>query len=166
MDLAALVAEVTDRAAEELRRAGCAVSIDAPPSVIGRWDRTRLEQVVTNLLANAMKYGAEAPIRITIAADEAAARLTVQDGGIGVAPGDQERIFQRFERAVSERHYGGFGLGLWIARQVVEAMGGSIRVRSELGEGATFVVELPLAPLTERPEGRGREEGAAPAEPG
>lgn len=143
VDLGGLVAEIVERASEDLRRARCTIALDAPTGVVGSWDRLRLDQVVTNLLTNAMKYGAGEPIRISIAADGATARLAVQDHGIGIAPRDQERIFQRFERAVSTQHYGGFGLGLWITRQIVEAMGGTIRVNSALGHGSTFAVELP-----------------------
>jgi signal transduction histidine kinase len=90
-----------------------------------------------------MKYGPGRPIEVEVEATADHVRLSVKDHGIGIAADDHERIFQRFERAVSERHYGGLGIGLWITRQVVEAMGGTIDVRSELGDGATFVVELP-----------------------
>jgi len=143
VDLGALVAEVADRSAEELRRTRCELTLDTPAGVVGRWDRLRLDQVVTNLLTNALKYGAGTPVRLSITADEATARIAIEDHGIGIAPRDQARIFQRFERAVSDRHYGGFGLGLWITRRIVEAMGGTIRVSSALGEGSTFTVELP-----------------------
>jgi signal transduction histidine kinase len=114
--------------------------------VIGTWDRQRLEQVVHTLLSNAMKFGAGSPIEVTIESSDGVARLAMQDHGIGIAPEDQERIFRQFERAVSVRHYGGFGVGLWIARQIVEAHGGTIRVESESGAGARFIVELPKKP--------------------
>ena len=103
----------------------------------------RLEQVVTNLVANAVKYGRGNPIHLTVEAEGPRARLRVSDAGIGIAPEYLGRVFNRFERAVSERNYGGFGLGLWIARQIIEAMGGHIEVESVLGEGSTFSVELP-----------------------
>ena len=105
----------------------------------------RLEQIVTNLLSNAIKYGAGKPIRLTIEKNEQTARLTVADQGIGISPEDLERIFARFERAVSARNYGGLGIGLYIVRRVLDAMGGSIRVRSTPGAGARFQVTLPLA---------------------
>jgi signal transduction histidine kinase len=70
----------------------------------------------------------------------------VRDRGIGISAADQRRIFQRFERAVSRRNYGGFGLGLWIVRQIVEALGGTVRVESMPGEGSTFEVELSRRP--------------------
>ena len=113
--------------------------------VVGRWDRARLEQVLTNLLGNALKYGAGAPIEIEVAATEGAARYRIRDGGIGTAPEEVPHLFQPFGRAVSPRHYGGLGLGLFIARQIVEMHGGTIGVTSEPGAGSTFTVELPRA---------------------
>jgi signal transduction histidine kinase len=100
--------------------------------------------VIANLLSNACKYGAGKPIRVEVGLDGKLARLSVRDHGIGIAPADRERIFERFERAASARHYGGLGLGLYITRQVVEAHGGTIRVASHAGAGSTFSVELPL----------------------
>jgi K+-sensing histidine kinase KdpD len=94
------------------------------------------------LSTNAAKYGSGKPIEVALDAKGRRARLTVRDHGIGIAAEDQARIFEPFERAVSTRHYGGFGLGLWIVRQIIESMGGSIRVESVPGEGSTFTVEL------------------------
>jgi signal transduction histidine kinase len=127
----------------ELAQAGCTVNVNAPEALRGLWDRARLEQVVTNLLTNAARYGHGKPIDISLAQDGEAVRLVVRDHGIGIAPEDQQRIFERFERA-SSRNFGGLGLGLYIARQIVEAHGGTIRVSSELGVGSSFTVELPL----------------------
>jgi signal transduction histidine kinase len=146
MDLAALVSEVTDRLAASAAAAGCTLTVQAPASIAGAWDRLRIEQVLTNLLDNAIKYGAGHPIRLSAAVAGDVARISVRDHGIGISPGDEERIFGRFERAVSQRHYGGFGLGLWIARQIVEAHGGNIRFERPAGEGTLFIVDLPLAP--------------------
>ena len=109
---------------------------------VGFWDRTRLDQVVTNLLANAIKYGAGSPIDVRVEAPVGRAVLSIHDRGIGIPEEDQRRIFQRFERAVSQRNYGGFGLGLWIVRQIVEAQGGAVQVASQPGLGSTFTVEL------------------------
>ncbi|MCO5171222.1 MAG: ATP-binding protein [Planctomycetes bacterium] len=146
VDLGAVVQEVVARARDDARRGGCELNVRVAPALRGRWDRRRLEQVVSSLLSNALKYGAGAPVDVEVlpgpAGDEA--RLVVRDRGIGIAPEDQRRIFERFERAVSERNYGGFGLGLWISRQVVEAMGGRIEVESAVGQGATFTAHLPL----------------------
>jgi signal transduction histidine kinase len=112
--------------------------------VIGRWDRLRIEQVVENLLSNALKYGGAQPISVIVERNGEEARLTVRDRGIGIDAADQQRIFDRFERAVASQRAGGFGLGLWITKQIVDAHGGSIRVESTPGSGSAFLVELPL----------------------
>jgi len=112
--------------------------------VVGWWDRLRVEQVVSNLLSNAIKYGDGQPIVVALDQDGRSARLCVKDHGIGIAPEHHERLFARFERGVSRRQYGGFGLGLWITRQLVDAMGGRISVDSRPGQGATFSIVLPL----------------------
>jgi signal transduction histidine kinase len=144
VDLASAVRDVLSRFDDELRRSQRSVSLRADRPVIGRWDRMRLEQIVTNLVSNAIKYGENEPIEITVEAATNTGQLSVRDHGIGIAEADQARIFERFERLVSGKHAGGFGLGLWIVRQIVEAMGGTIRVNSQIGAGTTFVVELPL----------------------
>ncbi|MFL5358602.1 GAF domain-containing protein [Archangium sp.] len=146
LELSALVREVVEHFEQDLARTGSRLTLHAPAPVCGSWDRPRLEQVVVNLVANAVKYGQGKPIELTVEAEGEWARLTVRDEGIGIAPEHLERVFGRFERAVSERHYGGFGLGLWIAREVIEAMGGRITVSSQLGVGSTFRVELPRGP--------------------
>src|SRR5262249_3012253 len=144
VDLEAVVREALSRLSEEFARAGCAVALRVEgDSHVGQWDRTHLEQVVSNLLSNAAKYGAGRPVEITVTAETGTSRLTVRDHGIGIAPEHLGRIFDRFERAVSVRHYGGLGLGLWIVRQIVEGLGGHVSVASQPGEGSTFTVELP-----------------------
>jgi signal transduction histidine kinase len=143
VDLAGLTAEAVDRWKDELARVGCDCTLEAPAPVVGHWDGLRLEQVIDNLLGNATKYGPGKPIHVSVKQEGAVARLTVQDHGMGIAPEDQARIFERFERAVSE-NYGGFGLGLWISREVVKAHNGRFSVASAPGQGATFTVELPL----------------------
>ena len=144
-DLGEVLGEVAAWFAPEAARMGSKLWVEGDPHVPGRWDRLRLEQVVTNLLSNAIRYGAGRPIHARVEAVGDRARLVVRDEGIGISPEAQERIFGKFERAVSERHYGGLGLGLYITRSIVEAMGGSIRVESRPGEGSTFTVELPRA---------------------
>ncbi|MEZ0227610.1 MAG: sensor histidine kinase, partial [Planctomycetota bacterium] len=141
-----LASEVVERMRPELEAADCAITLDAPGPVTGEWDAARLEQVIVNLLANAAKYGRGKPIDVRVLQNDSRAELVVRDRGIGISPDDQKRIFGRFERAVSEQHYGGFGLGLWISLQVIEGLGGRIDVDSALGHGATFTVVLPLRP--------------------
>ncbi|MCY1058880.1 PAS domain S-box protein [Nannocystis sp. SCPEA4] len=144
LDLVALVRETVDGFADNLARAGCPLHVEMPPELRGRWDRTRIEQIIGNLLCNAMKYGAAQPIDVIVREeDEDQVSLSVVDRGIGISLQDQARVFQRFERAVSERHYGGFGLGLWITRHVVEAMGGTISLTSTPGVGSTFCACIP-----------------------
>ncbi len=146
LDLVALCREALGRFGDELVRTGTAVHVRAEGPVVGRWDGSRMDQVVTNLVSNALKYGRGRPVELEVGAADGVARLVVRDRGIGIAPEQQARLFQRFERGVSLRHYGGFGLGLWIARQVVEAHGGRIRLESALDEGTCVTVELPLSP--------------------
>ncbi len=144
LDLAAVVRDVAARYEHDAERARSELRVDASRPVVGRWDRLRVEQVVSNLLSNAIKYGPGRPIELRVDAHDDRARITIHDEGIGIAPAALPRIFERFERGVSHRQYGGLGLGLYVARQVVEAMGGTIEARSEPGRGATFVVELPI----------------------
>ncbi len=148
VDLTEVVREVSTRFREEFARAGSALSfqgLDSP--VVGQWNRLRVEQVVINLLTNAIKYGRGRPILVTVTADADHVWLSVRDEGIGISPRDQARIFERFERAVSDQHYGGLGLGLWIVREIVRGFGGSISVKSAPEVGSTFTVELPREPV-------------------
>ncbi len=144
LDLARLSRELGARFGPDARRAGCLLSIVAPAPVVGRFDRLRVEQLLANLLSNALKYGAGKPVHVGVTAAEGVARLEVRDEGIGIDPVDLERVFGRFERAVSPRNYGGLGVGLFVARRIAEAHGGAIALRSRPGEGARFTVELPL----------------------
>ncbi|WP_426749733.1 sensor histidine kinase [Myxococcus sp. Y35] len=143
VDLVRLVQDVVERMREIFNQAGCDVEVLADGPISGHWDAFRLDQVMVNLLTNAAKYGAGKPIRVVLAAEAAHARITVRDEGIGIAPEALPRLFGKFERAVSGRHYGGLGLGLFICRQIVEALGGQISVESAPMAGSSFTVVLP-----------------------
>jgi len=168
VDVAELVSDVAERFADEAGRAECDIRIDLAAAPLGHWDRLRLEQVVTNLLSNAVRYAPGAPIEVRVEAVDGLARITVADHGIGIAPEALGRIFGRFERASDGPHYGGLGLGLYITRSIVEAHGGQIRVTSQMGQGARFVVELPLEPplMLTGPPATGVAETAARSEAG
>lgn len=147
VELSALVTEVVERLRPTVVRSGSTLTAAQLERAVGRWDRIRIEQVLINLLTNASRYGGGKPIDVAIhlTPDGLAAELSVTDRGTGIAKLDQERIFSRFERAVSSSEASGLGLGLFIAREIVEAHHGSIAVESERGAGARFTVTLPLA---------------------
>ena len=143
VDLTAVVDEVRMRLTDEANRRGCALAVRATGRAVGAWDASRLDQVITNLLSNAIKYGAGKPIEITVDVAGDHAVLAIHDHGLGIPPEDQDRIFRRFERAASSRNYAGIGLGLWIVKQIVDALGGTVKVESRPELGATFTVDLP-----------------------
>jgi PAS domain S-box-containing protein len=142
MNLAEVVREVIDAFEAELAVARCKLTLSARGTPAGVWDRLRVEQVCRNLLSNAIRFGAGRPIEVAVDADHDFARVAIRDHGIGIAPEHQAKIFERFERGVEQRT-GGFGIGLWIVRNVCVAMGGTVSVESRLGEGARFTVMLP-----------------------
>ena len=143
-DLSQLARRVLDGFAEQAASAGCEITLKAPAALSGVWDEFRMEQVVANLLTNAIRYGAGKPVEVTIESLHNSAQLVVRDHGRGIAQEDQERIFNQFERAVSKEQIPGLGLGLYITRQILAAHQGTISVQSEPGKGATFTVSLPL----------------------
>jgi len=146
VELGATVREALGAIEDEAAQSGSQIQVRGEP-VHGYWDRLRISQVVTNLLSNAVKYGGGKPVEVEFGSRGDHAVLTVRDHGIGIDPADQPQIFERFERAVSSRNYGGLGLGLYIVKRIVEAHGGTIRVESKTGEGAAFLVELPHRPV-------------------
>lgn len=143
VDLAEVARHTLAERSELFRRAHCEVALRADAPVTGRWDRERVRRALASLLSNAAKYGQGRPIEVTVECDHDRARLAVRDHGIGIEPERVSRIFERFERGVSARHYGGLGLGLWLTRREAEALGGTVRVESRPGDGAVFTLELP-----------------------
>ena len=146
MDLAAAVHTVVGRFRDEITRKGIDVAVHAPTATMGQWDQSRIEQIVSNLLSNAIKYGDRQPVLVTVNQQGDRVLLDVADRGIGMDPDFVPRLFNPFERGVSAGHYGGLGLGLYIAAQNAEAHGGNIAVRSVPGQGSTFTVDLPRRP--------------------
>jgi signal transduction histidine kinase len=149
-DLAELAREIAGGYDEQCRAAGIAMTIECEGDCRGLWDRTRMGQVIDNLLSNAVRYGDQKPIEIRVRGTSGGVALSVHDHGIGIATEDRQRIFERFEQAAGGQRYGGLGLGLWIARRIVEAHSGTIRVEGSADGGTTFVIEMPReAPLPE-----------------
>jgi two-component system, OmpR family, sensor kinase len=145
VDLAAVARETLAAHAEAARAAGCEVRFTSHGATVGRWDRTGLEQVVTNLIENAFRHAGGSRVDVDVRELPGAVRLTVRDHGPGVPLSAQDRVFRMFER-LGEGD--GSGLGLWIVREAVQAHGGLVRLETPKGGGAAFVVELPSAPLT------------------
>jgi signal transduction histidine kinase len=153
VDLVELTRDLAERFSEQARAAGCTLRVTTAGPTTGQWDRMRLEQVLTNLITNALKYGVGHPVDLHVTSAGGSARWSIRDHGIGIAPEDLERIFGRFERAVSTRQYGGLGLGLYISREIARAFGGDIHVESQPGAGAVFTLELPREPDRDAREG-------------
>ncbi len=149
VDLSAMAARVIESLGQQAETVGSTITLNAAAPVLGVWDEFRIEQVLTNLLTNALRYGGGKPVQVDVGAATSGATPTafmaVQDGGMGIAPQDQQRIFEQFERTDdSKKKVAGLGLGLYITRQIVRAHGGEIGVESTPGAGAVFRVTLPL----------------------
>ena len=145
-DLEGVINEVTARFEHAAADAGSDLTVDCPDPLVGLWDRQRLDHILTNLVSNAIKYGEGSGIEIIGRRNHDEALLRVRDGGRGIPPQAQDTIFERFERAVDARNKEGLGLGLWIVREYVNSLDGTIDVESTPGEGSTFTVRLPIEP--------------------
>jgi signal transduction histidine kinase len=143
-DLVQLVSNLLQNFAPQVDTAECSTHFVAEQPVVGNWDEFRIEQVISNLLTNALRYGGKSQIDVRVYAHEGQARVEVQDRGIGISEENQKRIFQQFERVSAKTVVAGLGLGLFISEQIVAAHGGSIAVESKINEGALFRVCLPL----------------------
>ncbi len=146
VDLSGITRLAVHRHRAYAERAGCRLNSSIEDDVSGLLDELAVEQIADNLLSNAVKYGAGEPIEVSLVRHVATAQLTVRDHGIGISEEDQARIFDAFERAVNRREHGGFGIGLWVVRQLVDSMQGEIHVTSRPAKGSTFTVILPLSP--------------------
>ena len=142
--LADVVKDIVERLSEDASNAGCELRLTLGGDIVGQWDRFRLDEAFSNVISNAIKYGAGHPIEIQLQAKDGKALLVVNDHGIGIAPDDLARIFERFERTSASKNYGGLGLGLYITRQIVEQHRGSIRAENQPQGGARFIIEIPL----------------------
>jgi signal transduction histidine kinase len=143
VELGEVVRDVIRSFQAELAISECEVRLEQTGPLLGLWDRLRIEQVCRNLLSNAIRYGAGQPIDVRIEGDELFVVLEVRDHGVGIDKQYQERIFERFERGPVDRRGGGFGVGLWVVKNICLALGGTVSVASEVGRGAKFVVILP-----------------------
>ena len=158
VDLAALAREVAQRFAPDAAAAACAMKIDLPEPLVGLWDEARLDQIATNLIANAVKYGAGGGIEIEGRGTADVVQLIVRDHGIGISAEDQQRIFRRFERASGQRQHPGLGLGLWITSELCKALGGRSRSPARWGRA-------PRSPSRSRVARRPRSNRKGPACP-
>jgi PAS domain S-box-containing protein len=148
-DLGEVVKEAVERFSEVASNAKCEIRLTAPSGIIARVDKFRLDEAIGNVISNAIKYGPGKPITVDLKAKDGKATLVVQDRGIGIPPDDLSRVFGRFERTTISHNYGGLGLGLYIANQVIEQHEGSIRAENRSGGGVRIVIELPLVKSTE-----------------
>ena len=145
VDVVDLVQGVARNLADRAGQSGSCLLVHAQTPVVGQWDRARLEQAISNLLENAIRFGAGKPIEATVSSQDGRALICVRDHGIGISAAQLGTLFQRYNRAVSAENFGGLGLGLHIVKVIVEAHGGTVRAESAPGEGSTFAMELPIA---------------------
>jgi signal transduction histidine kinase len=146
LDLVQLVKDSVQRAADEIKKLGTSVQLEAPEPVIGMFDAIRVDQIVSNLLSNAIKYASRKPIVVSVQRTGETAQITVTDRGPGIPQAEQEHVFERFERGAASDRSGSYGLGLWIVRELARLHGGNVTLESTPGQGASFTVTLPLSP--------------------
>lgn len=144
LNLSQLISGIVNDYMPLVVRSGSELTIKIQNDVMAFVDRMAVSEIVENLLSNAIKYGRSKPIEIALTATAETARITVRDNGIGIDEKDKARIFERFERVASGRFQSGFGIGLWLARNFAELMGGSITVFGKSGVGSLFTVTLPM----------------------
>lgn len=151
VDLNEIVKSTIDRFEDQLNLAGCSLKFETQGGIKGFWDQVRLEQAISNLLTNAMKYGEGEPIEVEVKKEGEKARMIISDKGIGIDPKLQKNIFERFKRGTKDGKFQGLGVGLFIVKQIVEAHEGKVSVKSKLGKGSKFVIELPIRKTAPQP---------------
>jgi signal transduction histidine kinase len=151
-NLREVIDDVIEKFKPEFARVRSEIRVDSPETVVGTWDRSRIEQVFTNLVTNAIKYAPGKPVEVSVTEDDDQVKLTVRDYGIGISSENQKKVFERYERAVPAKGVTGLGLGLYIAKNIIDAHGGTIEVQSETGKGSTFTVTLPKQARAEEHE--------------
>ncbi|MEW6761089.1 MAG: hybrid sensor histidine kinase/response regulator [Pseudomonadota bacterium] len=148
VELMTLLERVVSDLSLQATATGCKLSLQEHPPVQGCWDEFRIEQVVVNLLTNALRYGGGQPVEVSVQYANDMVRIHVRDEGKGIAPQDLERIFEPYERGARNGEPKGLGLGLYISRQLAVSHGGELRVTSKPGEGSTFTLSLPTCEQT------------------
>jgi signal transduction histidine kinase len=143
VELSGLLRRLVHDLTPQATTAGCTLTLDADTPVSGWWDEFRIEQIVVNLLTNALRYGGQQPVEVALLVEPDWVRIEVRDHGAGVAPEQQDKIFEPYERGVGNEVPSGLGLGLYISRQLAEVHEGSLTLRSQPGEGAVFSLALP-----------------------
>lgn len=154
-DLNLMLNNILLRTKEQFEASGSGLpEITCPEKAYGEWDPLRIEQLLTNIITNAIRYGLGRSISIDIQNHQETVRIMVKDNGLGIAKSDLDKIFMRYERGLLSREVSGLGLGLFITKQIVDAHGGKIWVESEINKGSTFFVDLPSSSVSEllRPE--------------
>jgi len=141
-NLSLLLEDLVERFMPQFEAVNCQVTCEIQADVTGHWDSYKIEQVINNLFSNSIRYSPGRPVEIHLIKEPQKAILSIKDYGVGIEPANLERIFERFERASSANS--GLGLGLYITRQIIELHDGSIKVESKLGQGAKFIIELPI----------------------
>ena len=150
VNLSELTGSIVSEYMPMILRSGSELTANIQSAVVAQLDELAVSGIVENLLSNAIKYGAHKPIDLTLTADDSSACLTVRDRGIGIDAKDRDRIFDRFERVVGRATQSGFGIGLWLVRNLVESAGGVITVSGKPGQGSLFTVALPIKPRENR----------------
>jgi two-component system, OmpR family, sensor kinase len=150
LNLSEVVQGVVNEYMPMILRSGSELTTNIQSGVVAHLDELAISGVVENLLSNAIKYGEHKPIELTLTAAHDSAQLVIRDNGIGIDIKDKDRIFERFERVVGRAVQSGFGIGLWLVRNLVESMGGSITVIGKPGQGSRFTVTLPIKPRENR----------------